>query len=797
MICKHPILSACGLLLAVAVALPAQSAAPGAATDSNTAATDLSEVVVTATRREERLQDVPISATVFTPESIAAQGIHSIDDLSRVAPSLTFQRTSTGNTGNENDEDSSINIRGIESSAGTATVGVYIDDTPIQGRHLTFTSFSTYPAVFDLERIEVLRGPQGTLFGAGSEGGTVRFIQPAPDLRRSGGFARAELSSTRNGDPSYELGAAVGGPVTDTWALRLSAFARQDGGWVDRADWRTGQITRSASNSQTTVVLRAAAAWKPSDALTITPSLYFQRLQLRDTSAYWQDLSDPGASRYLNGNAQRNQSIDPFYLAAVKLQWSLGVADLTSTVSYFSRQQHSTQDYTQYDRTVFGLTDVGPRPPPGDLGTTFDSDAQRNFYFETRLQSPSAPAGLNWSAGLYFARLDENTTERVTDPRLDAEYAAFYGAPLCTDVAPCPGGQIITQPRFQVIDTQLALFGDVAYAFADHWKLDAGLRVERSHYAGTLINYGPFFGPDIGPTTALTGASSATQTPLTPRMVLSYSPDRDRMAYASIAKGYRVGGINLSLSSLCADDLGSIGLAAAPPTYAPDSLWSYELGAKASWFGGRLHTDASLFSVDWHNIQQAVYLPNCGQGLIENLGTVHSVGGELETQLLAWQGLRLGLSLAYVDARYTHTVCAGSTPCSGPAAAASPVVSEGDRLPAAPWTVHASAEYTGPGASAPYVRLDYQLALAQTRLQPYQNPNNGVSDPSYPGLPNVATLALRAGWRHDGWDLSVFANNLTNAHPVVYRSRDSTDSDLFFVHTIRPRTLGATVSHRF
>ena len=172
----------------------------------------LEEVVVTATRRAERLQDVAISASAFTQEKLDTQGLRSIDDLTRLTPGITFQRDATTVAGNFNDEDSDINIRGVDSTAGTSTVGIYIDDTPIQGRHISFTSFNAYPALFDLERVEVLRGPQGTLFGAGSEGGTVRFIQPSPDLHADSVYMRSEVATTREGGATYEIGGAVGWP---------------------------------------------------------------------------------------------------------------------------------------------------------------------------------------------------------------------------------------------------------------------------------------------------------------------------------------------------------------------------------------------------------------------------------------------------------------------------------------------------------------------------------------------------------------------------------------------------------
>src|SRR5579862_4911761 len=163
--------------------LPIAVRAAGAEGDNPTSG-GLEEIVVTATRRVERLQDVPISVLAFNQEKLDQQGLKSIDDLSRLSPGLNFQRNGMSSAGNYNDEGSDINIRGVDSAAGTSTTGIYIDDTPIQTRHIGFGSINAFPALFDLQNVEVLRGPQGTLFGAGAEGGAVRFISPEPDLER-------------------------------------------------------------------------------------------------------------------------------------------------------------------------------------------------------------------------------------------------------------------------------------------------------------------------------------------------------------------------------------------------------------------------------------------------------------------------------------------------------------------------------------------------------------------------------------------------------------------------------------
>src|SRR6202795_4920419 len=196
------------------LAWPAASMAAGADVET-TPGSGLEEIVVTATRRTERLQDVPISVMAFSQEKLDAQGLKNIDDLSRLSPGLNFQRNGMSSAGNYNDEGSDINIRGVDSTAGASTTGIYIDDTPIQTRHIGFGSINAFPALFDLDRVEVLRGPQGTLFGAGAEGGVVRFIAPEPDVNKPNGYARADAATTDGGSPSYEGGAAFGAPIID------------------------------------------------------------------------------------------------------------------------------------------------------------------------------------------------------------------------------------------------------------------------------------------------------------------------------------------------------------------------------------------------------------------------------------------------------------------------------------------------------------------------------------------------------------------------------------------------------
>src|ERR1700761_5849045 len=211
--------------LAVAVTLSATAAIAADPPPAEEATGPLQEITVTATRHEESLSKVPISVTALTQEAMDVRGIKDFQEVARFTPGVNIDNSGTNN----------IAIRGIASSGGSGTTGIYIDDTPIQIRALAFNPDDALPKTFDMDRIEVLRGPQGTLFGAGSEGGTVRYITTQPSLTSFSANAHAEVAATENGAPSYEFGAAAGGPIIeDKIGFRISAWGRRDGGWVDR-----------------------------------------------------------------------------------------------------------------------------------------------------------------------------------------------------------------------------------------------------------------------------------------------------------------------------------------------------------------------------------------------------------------------------------------------------------------------------------------------------------------------------------------------------------------------------------
>lgn len=743
----------------------------------------LEEVVVTAQRREERLQNVPISVSVYNQATMDAQGTRSIDDIARLTPAITFTRSASNN----NAESSDIAIRGISSNAGAATTGIYIDDTPIQSRHLSFGSFNAYPALFDLERVEVLRGPQGTLFGAGSEGGTVRFISPEPSLTKSSVYTRSEIAATSHGDPVYEAGAAGGTPLIDNvLGLRVSASYRHEGGYVDRVDWHTGQVADKAANANKTLTARIALKWAATDSLTLTPSLYYQKRDVDDTSAFWSirsefDPGDPTGGQFnsslRSGNEIASPNTDKFLLAALKAQWHLGPVDLFSSTSYYKRDQAATTDYSQFDRGIF----LGnPFPPAGEVGSGYWVDAQKNWTQEFRVQSSDADARVVWTAGLFYQHARESTRQRVYDPsvQVDIGLPADFG-----------GGYIYEEDPRIGTDKQIAVFGQADVRLFDPLTLTLGLRYARAefegqaHYPETVVA-----GPEFDST------GSEVEHPVTPKVGLTYRFDRDNLVYVTAAKGFRIGGANPKVGQFCYGDstsaLGMIGLSDVPPTYGSDNVWSYEIGSKSSLADNRILLNASAYYIKWKNIQQNVPLTACGFQYTGNLGEADSKGFDLQSVFRLNNSLSFGGTFSYTDARFTQTVQLAPTVLS--------IVQNGDHLPASPWTLATFAQANFPLLQrSAYVRADYQYSAKQTDLVAAADPLNGGFPQGFEGIPAQSFTSLRAGLTWSGWDVSLFAQNLFNTEPRLNAQSIFVPYSLYTVVSWRPRTMGLTATYRY
>src|SRR5882724_9469436 len=344
--------AAVSVAIAIAVCMAGATmahAADAAPADETAAPEGMAEVTVTAQRREESLSKVPVSVTALTQADIDNKGIKDISDVARFTPGINVDNSGTNN----------ISIRGIASSGGAGTTGIYIDDTPIQMRALAFNPDETLPKAFDIDRVEVLRGPQGTLFGAGSEGGTVRYITTQPSLTKSSIYAREEVSYTQGGSPNYEAGVAGGMPIIDgTLGVRASVWYRRDGGYIDRIDPVTLSTVQKNANYDQTMLVRLAAVWAPSEHLSVTPSIYYQDRYRNEVESYWPLYSNPSKDRFVNANPTQRSDPDRFYLTALKVEADLGATKLISNTSYYHRQEETGYDGTLYNlgfyQTFFG-----------------------------------------------------------------------------------------------------------------------------------------------------------------------------------------------------------------------------------------------------------------------------------------------------------------------------------------------------------------------------------------------------------------------------------------------------------
>ncbi|MEI8299927.1 MAG: TonB-dependent receptor plug domain-containing protein, partial [Pseudomonadota bacterium] len=464
-----------GILALVAAGVPVAGHAEAPAGSAGASGGMLDDIVVTATRRQESIDRIPISVSAFSQDAMDQSGIKTVDDIARFTPGLTFAPSTDGLT-------NAIAIRGIASGVGASTTGIYIDDTPIQIRSGTgVVTENAYPRVFDLERVEVLRGPQGTLFGTGSMGGAIRFITPEPDLHRYSGAARAELGSTRGGDPSYEVGVAAGGPIADgTLGFRVSAFYEDAGGFIDRQPFTGTTVTGKGLNSNRTTALRGSLKWSPSDSVVVLPSIAYQEVR-RNDNYFWTSISDPSASDFRTGFTQPQPSRDSFTLPSLKVIWSLPGAELISNTSFFYRSLKRDSDYSNY--LWFAL--VGD-PTPTDPLPTYRAVSQaavrqNSFTQEIRVQSTDAASRIKWVVGALFQSSRLYTNQYVYDPQLPQLSSTVYEAPI-EDIF----GEGLVDGLYSATidqwarDKQTAVFGQVDVAFTDRIKGTFGLRIART-----------------------------------------------------------------------------------------------------------------------------------------------------------------------------------------------------------------------------------------------------------------------------------------------------------------------------
>jgi iron complex outermembrane recepter protein len=767
-----------GLLTSVATPSFAQNAAASSSGQAGSAeATSPSdagsgEILVTATRQTTSVSKVPLSVAVITPQQMDTQGLRNINDITRVTPGIAL--TPAAGTAGVAGTNQVISIRGISSVVGSPTTGIYIDDTPIQGRPLGSAN-NVYPQLFDLERVEVLRGPQGTLFGAGAEGGAIRFITPRPGMESFSGYARGELAFTKNGAPTFELGNAIGGPIIkDRLAFRVSAWFRREGGYINEINEFTKQVVDRSANNHSSYALRGALSWKASDNFSATLSTMYQNEQQDDNSSFYTTVSNPAKSDFNATRLFPSPSHNKFVLSNLDLRYNGAAFDVISSTSYFNHRSDLFQDYTHFISSVlFAFPYVFPQ---GSQESANLEDHQKNWTQEIRIQSHPG-ARLNWVIGGFYGHSKQTSYQLNNDPNLNALLATFNAGPLPL----LPGNHALEQ-TVGATDIQKAAFGQADFEVVNGLKLTAGVRVAKVDVSAFRNAIGPIAGANAS------YSSKTSETPVTPKFGISYQATDSTLLYASAGKGYRIGGVNGPQLSFCDSTLAQIGLTSTPGSYKSDSLWSFEAGMKSRLLDGRLSVAASAFDIRWKNIQQQVSIAACKGSFIVNVGSARSVGFDLALDFRVNSNLKVGASIGYANARLSQDF--QGTPGTF-------FARKGDKVGGPPLTATVSGDYEQPIGEdrSAYLHADYQH-VSQGPVIDY---TVFGTDPLAHRSDSFEQINLRLGLRMEGMDVSVFATNLTDQAPIISRFRGSVGpaDDLFTATTIRPRTIGVTGTIRY
>lgn len=725
------------------------------------------EVVVTAQKRSENLQEVPLSITAVTGESLQRQGITDLTAVLEQTPGVSFRTFGPGQT--------EILMRGLPPTGGNSpTVGFYLDEAPLTpptGSQAGKVIID--PSLYDLQRVEVLRGPQGTLYGAGSMGGTVRLITNPPDPTKFSGSVRASTSDTENGGWNYAGDAALNIPIVqDMLAVRLVGGYSFEDGWINRivvspfpletnptcpgfygctrGNVLAGPVTafHHDVNDLSKTSGRAEILYLPFDALSIEATGLIQR---QSAGGFFTFDSDPGITNAhyqpVDFSEPQSDEIDLFNLL---IKYRFGNFELTSATSRWYRTLSMTQDSSEVVQSILLV------PQFGEAGI-LEQDKTDQTSEELRL----ATAGTGKLQGLiggFVSSFDSNSYDNWYGPG----YADLLGSSLLV---------WFYQPTH--ID-QYAVFGEGSYEITPALKFTAGLRWYRYTNSIMTTQYGALdggFTPKVDNT-------SASASGFNPRFNLSYQATDDTLLYANVAKGFRPGAGNFFIPTTgpdnCAAALAAIGLTSAPAQYDPDSLWSYELGGKFQGFDRALTINGAVYIQKWNNIQQQVPL-SCGYNFTANTGNGRIYGGELE--ITAHITPQLALS---VNGGYSRAYLTEDTPETGAIA--------GQQLQNVPkLTLSGVLEYTGHLTS----NLSYDAQLSGQYV--------GTRADFLGPLPAYRMAAIRMGLVSNRLAAYLFVDNLTNTVP--YFSNDNSLSanlpSYNRISTAMPRTYGMDLTYKF
>jgi outer membrane receptor protein involved in Fe transport len=775
----------------------AHSEAPAIAENSGV----IDEIVVTAQKRVSTVQDTPISISAVSGYDLLARGVSSLAALAQGTPGVSLK--------SEGPSQTEIEMRGMTSSGGnSATVGFYLDDIPLTGPASAQNGHVVIdPDLYDLNRIEILRGPQGTLFGSGSMGGTVRLISNQPNLSQVQSTAQSVLSGTEGGGFNHKDSLMINLPlIDDTLALRVSGTENYTSGWIDRivvapfpiaggnplgsarGDVQDAPIQKQypGSNAYQTYAARVTLLWKPVENLSVTPS-YFQTASTQNgISAY---DSDPGNLAHYQPFDIAEPLTDSLTAYGLNVNYSFPRFDLTSSTARWTRNSTQVEEASEaFNNPLeaiaynynYGL------PNPGYYGVTgtgpehgIEDDPSHQFSEELRLASTGS-GSVSWVTGLYYSDFYSLWTFNGTTPNYSAYMDLGTLAPATT-----PNWFDAYSPTTL---KQYAGFGDVTYALTDALKVDIGARVNHYdyHFSSCISGWGSANGAATPSCSVLIALSS---TSFNPKFNLAYTSSPDLMTYATVSSGFRPGGGNAAYPTTGAAWGGAFQQqnytsGKWPSTYEPDRVLSYELGEKARFFDRRLTVNASIYYEDWRHVQLEAY-PN-DWALNINGNYAHIYGADIDVLADLGANFQLEVAAGYLD-EYLD---------GGPHWVITPV----HKMPeVAPESGTVALSYSKP--------LGGSYIFTARVENSYTGPRYSIffSDPyeftgTYRQLPGYDLINIRAGVKFlDKWSATAFVNNVTNKHAELESMFTENEPQPSFtrIETNQPLTAGVDLNYRF
>jgi iron complex outermembrane receptor protein len=762
------------------VAAQAQTAPPTAQSGS----VALEEVVVTAQKRSENLQDVPISIQALGTQTLEERHISGLNDYIKFLPSVSIQTTSPGF--------SSVFMRGIVSgdnanhSGPLPTVGTYLDEQPI-----TTIQGALDLHIYDIARVEALAGPQGTLYGASSQAGTVRLITNKPSTAGFSAGYDLEANTIAHGDAGYVVEGFVNQPISDKIAVRLVGWAEHDGGYIDNVpntlSFPTSGTTINNSarvkndyNDVDTYGGRAALRIELDDNWVITPTIMGQQQKVGGLFSY-----DPSLGDLKVGHFYPESSNDRWGQAALTVEGQISNLDVTYAGSYLKREVDSNADYTDYSFFYDTLTTYGAYwtddagNPVNPAQYIKGNDRYSKVSHEIRVATPQENR-LRFVGGVFYQRQTHGITQ---DYMIDAigESISVPGYP-----------HTIWLTKQKRIDRDTAVFGELAYDITDKLTITGGIRFFKAH--NTLkgfFGYGAGYSSNTGEAKCFRGSEIAGS-PCTnldkgikedgnsPKVTLTYKLTPDRLVYATYSEGFRPGGINRR---------GTI------PPYTADFLTNYEAGWKTSWFDNRLRWNGAAYIEKWKDFQVGLLGQN-GLTEIRNAGSAEVQGVETDINWAITQGWTLAASGAYTSAHLTENFCEALVNGQQVTDCAVPDAPDGTVLPITP---KLKFNLTS--------RYEWEIGDLQAHVQGTAVYQSGswtdlrLQEREIIGRQNGYTTAdFTAGLARDSWTIEAYVKNAFDKRASLYRYAECVETvcgGRVYVVPNQPRIMGIKFGQRF